>query len=218
MYWQLNRVICPVFNLGPGKRIAIWVQGCSIKCKGCISSDLWSFSKGKPIDVQSFAAGILKIAGSLDGITITGGEPFDQYSQLIAFCSFLKLKSKIPVMVFTGYTLEVLKARHPDLLFTRCIDYLADGPFVEALQDDKNVRGSSNQKLYCFEQKSHRTKLLSGEGISIGQTSFPEASRKWSVRMDDCNQVFMTGIPAPGDFEVLKKQLIKTGIKFELQR
>ena len=210
MYWQLNRIIYPVYNLGPGKRLAIWVQGCSQACPGCISPDLWSHEQGKELDVLTLASSILENAGQFDGITITGGEPFDQYEALVSFASFIKLKSDLKILVFSGYTLEELKDRFADMLFAKCLDYLIDGPFIQELQEDRNLRGSTNQKMYRFE-------VSAGE-VSIHPVDFRETADKWSLMLDEKNDVFMTGIPKSGDFDFITKQLRNTGIKFELNK
>ncbi len=59
MYWKLNRILHPVYNLGEGKRIGIWVQGCSLKCPNCISPDLWTTSGGKSVKVENIAEEII---------------------------------------------------------------------------------------------------------------------------------------------------------------
>lgn len=218
MYWQLNRIIFPVYNLGPGKRIAIWVQGCSQACPGCISPDLWNWEKGREVDVLSLASGIIENAEQFDGITITGGEPFDQYEAFVSFASFIKLKSDLEILVFSGYTLEELIKKFPDKLFTKCLDYLIDGPFIQELQEDKNLRGSTNQKMYRFEVSAKADlSVLDGE-ISIHPVDFRDTAGKWSLMLDEKNDVFMTGIPKSGDFEFITSQLKNTGIKFELNK
>jgi len=218
MYWQLNRIIYPVYNLGPGKRLAIWVQGCSRLCLGCISPDLWNSEKGSEVDVLSLASSILENAEQFDGITITGGEPFEQYEALISFSSFIKLKSDLEILVFSGYVLDELIEKHPDRLFTKCMDYLIDGPFVQELQEDKNLRGSTNQKMYRFEVSAQSDKSLSGSEVSIHPVDFRKTANKWSLMLDEKNDVFMTGIPKSGDFDFITKQLRNTGINIELNK
>ena len=61
---------------GPGLRTAIWLQGCSIGCPGCINPHLWSFHGGDEVNVEHLADEILAL--DVDGITLLGGEPFDQ--------------------------------------------------------------------------------------------------------------------------------------------
>ncbi|MEX0827366.1 MAG: 4Fe-4S cluster-binding domain-containing protein, partial [Haliea sp.] len=78
---QLSRVHFPVTALGPGRRIGIWFQGCSIRCSGCISLDTWDDKKGLT-SVENFMAEVYEWVAKADGVTISGGEPFDQVHAL----------------------------------------------------------------------------------------------------------------------------------------
>ncbi|WP_461325238.1 4Fe-4S cluster-binding domain-containing protein [Bradyrhizobium diazoefficiens] len=44
---SVSRIHFPVTTLGPGRRLGIWFQGCSIRCPGCISMDTWMEGAGK---------------------------------------------------------------------------------------------------------------------------------------------------------------------------
>src|SRR5204862_5952107 len=69
----------PVTVLGPGRRIALWVQGCTIHCRGCVSRDTWARDPDKTIDVGNPLAWCRRVAPEgPDGITISGGAPFEQ--------------------------------------------------------------------------------------------------------------------------------------------
>lgn len=201
MYWQLNRLQFPVYNLGYGRRLAIWVQGCSLGCKGCINPELWKVSGGKSIHLEQLAALLLPEIKQFDGITITGGEPFHQYEQLIAFCSFLKQKTDTNILVFSGYTIEQLIENHPDNLFLSCIDHLVDGTFQQGLGEKNSLRGSSNQNFFTFE---------SGKII---QTEPFAKTGKWSINVENGQMIFMAGIPGEDEMTKLKENLMKTGIK-----
>ncbi len=205
MYWKLNRLQYPVYNLGPGRRLALWVQGCSLKCKGCVNPELWPKSKGSKINLEQLAAEILKISPNCEGITITGGEPFEQYPQLIAFCSYLKLKSNINILVFSGYTIDQLLKYFPDKLFLNCINHLVDGPYLHDMNVKNSLRGSSNQNFYTFE---------SGK---INQSGTVANNNKWSVNLDEDNHVFMAGIPGKDDLQNLMASLCRTGINLNFQ-
>jgi len=201
MYWQLNRLQFPVYNLGPGKRLAIWVQGCSLGCKGCINPELWESLGGKKIHLQQLAASLLPVISQFDGITITGGEPFRQYEQLIAFCSFLKQKLNINILVYSGFTIDQLIENHPDKIFLSCIDHLVDGPYLQNHGEKNSLRGSSNQNFFTFE---------SGKII---QTEPFAKTEKWSINVENEQTIFMAGIPGEDEMKRLKERLMKTGIK-----
>ena len=85
----------------------------------------------------------------VDGITVSGGEPFDQ-TELNDLLSCLKNDGYDDILVYTGYYLEELSEYKEAL---ENISVLIDGPYVEELNDDLPLRGSSNQHIYIFDSK-----------------------------------------------------------------
>lgn len=203
MHWRLNRIQYPVYNLGPGKRIGIWAQGCSLNCPGCINPSLWNPDGGRSVGVEWLLQTILNRANEYDGITITGGEPFDQYEPLIAFCSYIRLKTNLNLFVYSGYTLEEIEQKHSNRLFASCIDYLLEGRYVHELNRNESLRGSANQRLYRFTNRE-KTEM----------EVYPEKPL-WSVHVSDDNEIFLTGIPAQDDMRSIQNELAHAGIKTE---
>ena len=200
MDWKLNRIHYPVYNLGRGKRIGIWVQGCTLACKGCISRSLWKTSGGKNVSVETLVQEIEKIYSGFSGITITGGEPFQQYPALISFCAYLKERTGSEIYVFTGYTLKELFDLFPDKLFMKYIDYLMDGRYVAGIHEDRNLRGSANQKLYLLKNAK-----------AIPQKQYFQ-SDKFGLHISGNQTIFLSGIPRKNDMNNLKKYLKHSGI------
>ena len=83
------RILYPVEVLGPGKRIGLWLSGCSRKCAGCSNPELWEQKKEQLISVERLSSLLHRIALNrpVDGMTITGGEPMDQAAELSAAAS-----------------------------------------------------------------------------------------------------------------------------------
>jgi len=201
MYWRLNRIQYPIYNLGLGKRLGIWVQGCSLKCEGCISQSLWTTKNGKDIEIDLLVNQIAQLQEHFDGITITGGEPFEQYEALVVFSAYIKQKTTLDIYVFSGYTLEELQAKFPDRLFMKYMDYLMDGRYVKELHDNNNFRGSTNQGFYKFDD---------GRAAQLKSDSF--SNNKWSVAVSKNKQIFMAGIPKRDELKMLTEDLNQAGI------
>src|SRR5688572_8819093 len=71
---QLNKAHWPVTVLGPGRRIGLWVQGCTIGCRGCVSQDTWPSDATKSVAIRDLIAWCRRVsAGAPDGVTISGG-------------------------------------------------------------------------------------------------------------------------------------------------
>jgi anaerobic ribonucleoside-triphosphate reductase activating protein len=135
---------------GPGRRSVCQVQGCSIRCPGCHVPWTHDASAGVLFSISQLLALLLDPAGApRDGITITGGEPFDQAEALRGLLQELKLRG-LHALVYTGYTLEAL-AKRADGAVRQALDLtdiLLDGPYVAALASGSGSwRGSRNQRL-----------------------------------------------------------------------
>lgn len=141
-------------TLGPYDRFALWVQGCPFSCDGCMTPDSQDFMGGEEIKVESIADLILS-SKNIEGITITGGEPFMQSGDLIHLIKLLKSKKDLGVIVYSGFTIEQLKSKNETAIneFLRHIDILIDGQYVEILNDGKALRGSSNQVVHQFTER-----------------------------------------------------------------
>jgi len=127
---------------GPGLRMVIWVQGCHHHCKGCHNPQTWDPTGGKEISVTNLCTQALMYGGN---ITFCGGEPFDQYDELLLMCKGLEGKKNI--WCYTGFTIEeILNSDKKEIL--RYIDVLAEGRFILELKTSDSIfRGSSNQRL-----------------------------------------------------------------------
>ena len=147
------RILYPVEVLGPGKRIGIWLSGCTRECKGCSNPELWEHRKEQEISVSRLDVLLHRLAQdqSIDGMTITGGEPMDQAGEL---SELLPLLSDLTTdfLLYSGYTLEELHARMEPAIenVLHQIAVLIDGEYREELNSGLPLRGSSNQRIHIF--------------------------------------------------------------------
>lgn len=134
---------------GPGRRSVIQVSGCSIKCVGCHVPQTHRRANGTLTSVHSIVDEIVAQRHILDGVTILGGEPFDQPGPVAELVSRLN-RHGLRITIYSGYTVEELIGRKDpniDFVLTH-IDLLIDGPFQLQLgQGAGEYRGSRNQKL-----------------------------------------------------------------------
>lgn len=147
----LNKAHFPVTVLGPGRRLGLWTQGCSIGCAGCISQDTWTAGDEHRIDVDELVRWARSTTGDvLDGVTISGGEPFDQPAALDALLDRLHawrdaLATPFDILCYSGHPLRRLEREHASLLAK--LDAIVPEPFVETLPLGPVWRGSANQPL-----------------------------------------------------------------------
>lgn len=148
----IDQVLYPVEALGPGKRVAIWVIGCTRECAGCSNPELWDKKGHKSISPVEFFSTIKQISDDnpVDGFTITGGEPMDQAQELLELVKLLRLISN-DILVFSGYYHRELLKDSTQRAVLNEIAVLVDGPYIEALNNALPLRGSSNQNILLFD-------------------------------------------------------------------
>lgn len=150
---NLARILYPVQVLGPGNRIGLWLCGCNRACKGCSNPELWVQREELEINVQDIVSLIRKISEShkVDGFTISGGEPFLQSDELLLLLSYLTPIST-DILIYTGYRLEELRELNSEAI-NGILDFAAviiDGAYIEDLNNDSVLRGSSNQQIHIM--------------------------------------------------------------------
>lgn len=135
---------CSLVN-GEGVRYVIFVQGCEHRCKGCQNPDTWDFNGGVDFPVDRIAADVRKHR-RIDGITLSGGDPFYQQEECV---KLLKLLPEYNVWIYTGFLYEEIA----DTELANMADVIVDGPFIEELRCDGKMYGSSNQRIIRKESR-----------------------------------------------------------------
>ena len=172
--------------LGPGVRAVVWFHGCSRGCPGCVaeamnqSSDFSIFTPDELAD-QVFTA------GDIEGITISGGEPFSQDTDSLGdFLSSVRTAG-LGVIAYSGYLLEELKGDADKCSLLRFVDILVDGPYVQSEDHGELWRGSANQRIHCLTdryacfaeavegRKGRPLEFEFGEGLNFSFTGIPPA-------------------------------------------
>lgn len=129
---------CSFVN-GDGARYVVFVQGCSHHCSGCQNPETWDFDGGTEMTVEEIAADFKK-RRLLDGITLSGGDPFFQQKACV---ELLKLLPGVNVWIYTGFEYDEIKNTE----LAKMADVLVTGLFVQELACDGKMYGSSNQKI-----------------------------------------------------------------------
>ncbi len=156
---------------GPGTRFVIWVQGCSLHCPGCWNQDMWSFEERLVMSKEQLWDLILSTKNSIEGITWLGGEPLDQYNDVL-WISQKAFAQKISVMLFTGYEIEEIESlQHTEIL--AYVDILIPGRYIKELRDTAlQWRGSRNQQVYYLTSRYQADVIQEGNYIEIHWDDF----------------------------------------------
>ena len=131
---------------GPGLRLAIFAQGCPHHCPGCDNPESHDFAGGSDMDTEKIIAR-MDANPLLDGITLTGGEPFEQPDACRILADAAHARG-LNVWAYSGYTFEQLCAVPEKRRLLEACDVLVDGPFLLAERSlDLRFRGSKNQRV-----------------------------------------------------------------------
>ncbi len=131
---------------GPGLRLAIFAQGCPHHCPGCHNPESHDFAGGSDMDTEKIIAR-MDANPLLDGITLTGGEPFEQPEACRILADAAHARG-LNVWAYSGYTFEQLCAVPEKRRLLEACDVLVDGPFLlEERSLDLRFRGSKNQRV-----------------------------------------------------------------------
>lgn len=135
---------------GPGIRYAVFTQGCPHNCEGCHNPNSHDANGGYWEDTENIINNI-KRNPLLDGVTLSGGEPFMQAKECAEIAKAAH-GTGLNVVTYTGFTFEeLLKKATEENRFMKLLestDILVDGRFELAKRSiDLNFKGSSNQRL-----------------------------------------------------------------------
>ncbi len=149
MQLRVGQIVEDTEAEGPGRRFAVWTQGCSLACPGCCNPHLFTTRGGTVTEVDELLRRIAAVKG-LEGLSVLGGEPFQQPEAIAALCAGAKALG-LSVMVFSGYTLDELKAMRAPL---EHVDLLVDGRYDQTKPDTKRRWiGSTNQQLHLLTER-----------------------------------------------------------------
>lgn len=170
---------------GPGRRVVVWVQGCTLACPGCFNPG--THAAGSVMTPTSdLVRRILDARGpASDGLTLSGGEPFQQAAALAAVCAAVSHAwPTASLMAFTGYTYEALRGPTAPAgaaaLLAR-LDLLVDGPYEVRAPDTRAWRGSTNQRLWVLGRRP------------LGAS--PDRARSAEIQVEPDGRVLLSGFP-----------------------
>nr|WP_095741484.1 anaerobic ribonucleoside-triphosphate reductase activating protein [Rhodopirellula sp. SM50] len=199
---QLARFQEHSYVAGPGRRCVVWVSGCRRRCPGCFQSQFFEFNAGQRVSVDLVADQILAVSG-IDGVTLSGGEPFEQNAPLAKLCQRIKDESELTVLAYTGYRLEsLLQSRDQYAALLEQLDILIDGEYRQELGGPYLWRGSSNQRIHDLRNKAD-SRAIENECVLHSEMIQVAVSGE---------RIVLTGFPGPDVDKRFRQALESRGI------
>ena len=143
---------------GPGMRAVIWFQGCTLACPGCFNPDTHDPRGGTDVDTQDLVAEILALGRQIEGVSISGGEPFQQPAALRDLLLGLA-DSHLSRLVFSGYRLPEIERLPLGPAILGQIDVLIAGRYVASRHVAQCLLGSTNQQIHLLTDRYKLSEL-----------------------------------------------------------
>lgn len=138
---------------GPGVRAVLWVQGCSLACPGCFNPDTHTFVGGERVPAHDLFQRLAELSASIEGLTISGGEPLQQRRALLACLRRVRRETSLSIVLFTGYTWgEVQRMPEAETLLS-CVDVLIAGRYDATQRLARDLRGSANKTVHLLTDR-----------------------------------------------------------------
>lgn len=153
---------------GFGNTFAIWMQGCSLKCKGCWNKSMHDFEGGFYIKTEDLIIQIKEAINkyNISGVSILGGEPLEQFEELLKLMKLIK-ELNIGIILYTGYEKEEIKSSKKTEIFDYA-DLLISGRYIEERRNINNhLFGSDNQVMDFLTDRYKNENIVNGTYVEI---------------------------------------------------
>jgi len=150
---RINSFVPRSYANGPGGRAVLWFQGCSLGCPGCFNPQTHASSGGQWVSLDDLFQKIIALGSSIEGITVSGGEPLQQRRPLSLLLQRLRRQTPLSILVFTGYTWEEVQRLPQAEALLASIDVLLAGRYDASKRLARDLRGSANKTVHFLTDR-----------------------------------------------------------------
>jgi anaerobic ribonucleoside-triphosphate reductase activating protein len=138
---------------GPGARAVLWCQGCTLGCAGCYNPQTHPSHGGEAVPVAELLARLAALAGEVEGLTVSGGEPLQQAPALLELLRGVRRQTPLSVLVFTGFRWEEVRRLPEAGELLACIDVLIAGRYEAERRLARGLVGSANKTVHLLTDR-----------------------------------------------------------------
>lgn len=133
---------------GPGLRAVLWVQGCSLGCPGCFNPQTHPFEGGELVSIDSLMTQLVALQDSIQGLTISGGEPLQQRVPLLKLLRWVRQETSLTTLLLSGFTWAEIQQMPEASELLACLDVLIAGRYEAGQHVARDLRGSANKTIH----------------------------------------------------------------------
>ena len=130
---------------GEGVRYTIFFSGCLHNCPECHNSEYQNFEYGEEITQDKLITELISSSDLIDGITLSGGDPLFQYTDILKLLKKIKEEPKLKdlnIWLYTGFKFEMIPIK-----IKKYVDVVVDGRY-EKDKPKADWRGSNKQRIF----------------------------------------------------------------------
>jgi anaerobic ribonucleoside-triphosphate reductase activating protein len=180
------------------------------------------------VPVEAVLGWLASLPGPLDGVTVSGGEPFQQPEALAALLRGVRAwrdtlgreTIKLDILVYSGYVYSRLARSVRTSEILELCDAVITGPYVDRLNPEGRHsqsgsllwRGSANQRIVPLSPLGQERYAALADAEENREDAVPRVQ----VSVDEGpegRRVYYIGIPRRGDMEHLTSRLERAGVR-----
>lgn len=169
---------------GPGLRAVLWVQGCSLGCAGCFNPQTHAFEGGKLVSIDSLMTQLVALQDSIEGLTISGGEPLQQRLPLLKLLRRVRQETHLTTLLLSGFTWAEIQQMPEAAELLACLDVLIAGRYEAGQHLARDLRGSANKTAHFLTPRYNLSDL---QAVPVAEVIITAAG-----------EVLVSGIDPPG--------------------
>jgi anaerobic ribonucleoside-triphosphate reductase activating protein len=150
---RLHQFLPSSYANGPGRRAVVWVQGCSLGCPGCFNPETHAVAGGEWTPVAALLDRLVALQESIEGVTVSGGEPLQQAPAVITLLEGLRRQTNLSSVLFTGLEWSEIHKLAYAARLVESLDVLIAGRYQAARRLGHGLIGSANKTIHFL---SHR--------------------------------------------------------------
>jgi anaerobic ribonucleoside-triphosphate reductase activating protein len=168
---------------GPGIRMAIWFQGCTLNCPGCFNPGTHLHADRLLVETDIMVQRIAEAQAEIEGVTISGGEPMQQADGLFRLLAGVRRHTRLSILVFSVYMIEAISGMARGVKLLENMDVLIEGPYLRDRHLGVGLRGSANQSIRFLTNRYNAADIV---GVPLSE-----------IRIHRDGPIEMTGIAPP---------------------
>jgi anaerobic ribonucleoside-triphosphate reductase activating protein len=122
-------------------------------CFGCFNPETHLAAGGKTVHIEALFGRVLALGNHIEGITISGGEPLQQFPPVLAFLQLIRAQTSLSALLFTGYSWHEVKRMPLAPALFAVIDVLIAGRYDHTQRAAAGLLGSTNKTIHLFTDR-----------------------------------------------------------------